>query len=275
MNNPQINATTFSNLTDAELQLINESPLESYLKVLIAHRVNGRQADCVYGYGVNDLKHIKGESLTAAYRRWADMLKRCYCLPRLLKQPTYVFKTVCPRWLTYSQFKAHYLATSAKLAQVGIDIADLELDSDALADGQHEHNYSPETSIYMPKVINNQLAGLTIQRGNNGLPVGVGRKRGKYRSQINQYNWEDGSSKVVHLGYYDTPEQAHEVYLTAMLNKLSDLRKQFTADSMYYQCLVAQGKQQAYFSMLPFSRSELKTIYNYQYFFEEFYQTHY
>ncbi|OBU46248.1 hypothetical protein [Photobacterium damselae] len=269
MNNTQINAVTFSNLTDTELQLINESPLAAHLKLLIAHRINGRQGGRVYGFGIND---CKGESYTAAYKRWASMLNRCYCLRNLLKYPQYVFKAVCPQWLTYSNFKAHYLSTSSKLAQGGIDIADLELDSDALADGQHDFNYSPETSVYMPQVINTQLASLTV-RSANGLPAGVSRKRGKYRAQINQYNWEDSTSKMVHLGTFNTPEEAHAAYSVAMVNKLYELRKQFTADSMYYKCLVAQGKRQAYFDMFPCNHLELKAVYDSQVFMENFYQS--
>lgn len=39
------------------------------------------------------------------YRKWKNMLKRCYSKKELEKHPTYLECLVCSEWLTFSNFK--------------------------------------------------------------------------------------------------------------------------------------------------------------------------
>jgi hypothetical protein len=66
----------------------------------------------VYGVGINDADYItiyksNGSTLTCPfYRRWKNMLSRCYDKKYLERNKTYKDCSVCKEWLTFSNFKA-------------------------------------------------------------------------------------------------------------------------------------------------------------------------
>ena len=60
----------------------------------------------ICGVGVNDANYAtSGKRMCPFYRRWINMLERCYSEKFQEKNPTYRGCSVCEEWLTFSNFK--------------------------------------------------------------------------------------------------------------------------------------------------------------------------
>lgn len=86
-----------------------------------------------------------------------------------------------------------------------------QLDKDLLSGT--DKRYSPETCLFVPKYINNMI---TDSAGNRGkYPIGASLYRnGKFRSYI--------GNPERHLGYFDTPEDAHRAWQLAKISTLKN-----------------------------------------------------
>lgn len=95
----------------------------------------------VEGIGVND---SIGSSDSEIYKKWRQMLHRCYDLTEAYKRPTYDNCFVCEEWLTFSNFKKwfdkHY-------------VEGWHLDKDVIV--KNNKIYSPLTCCFVPREINN------------------------------------------------------------------------------------------------------------------------
>ena len=98
--------------------------------------------------------------------------------------------------------------------------------------------YSPDTCIFVPQSINDLFINVHGWK-KNGLPVGVtySKKTGKYRATINKsYDSVDGKKKLTVLGYYETPQEAYEVYKQhkrAEIIYIADSYKNVIPDKLY------------------------------------------
>lgn len=148
----------------------------------------------VYGVGINDLAGEEGKS--DFYRKWVGMLERCYSARYLKKRPSYKGCSVCPEWLTFSNFKSWMKEQ---------DYEGKQLDKDILIPGNRL--YSPGTCTFISCQLNTFLIESGSIRG--GYPIGVDfhRKTNKFRAQCNT----SGVRKT--LGYFDTAEEAHAAWL--------------------------------------------------------------
>lgn len=165
----------------------------------------------IFGVGINDASYkvtihaeiegkVKQIGVCPFYQRWRNMLMRCYCESYLKKYPTYQGCTVCPEWLTFSNFRA-WMETQEWDKQGGT-----ALDKDLILEGNKI--YSPETCVFLPKRINLFLKDNKSTRGD--YPIGV-----SYNSVVNKYfaQCSQGrSNKSQSLGYFDTPEEAHKAW---------------------------------------------------------------
>ena len=103
----------------------------------------------VFGVGVNDsdynvmIRKNKKQILCPFYRKWCDMLKRCYSLKWHKQNPTYIGCFVCPEWLYFSKFRLWMENQKWK---------GMELDKDLLVKGNR--GYGPDTCCFIPKAIN-------------------------------------------------------------------------------------------------------------------------
>jgi len=155
----------------------------------------------VYGVGNNDAQYtVKGvvdgkQVLCPYYRRWFNMLTRCYDIKQLARQPTYIGCTVCDEWLTFSNFK-NWMARQGWEGK--------ELDKDILVQGNKV--YSPATCIFVSHSINNLLASKGGNRGSYPQGVSFNKLSGKFVAQCSV----DGKNKG--LGYYKTIEAAQAAY---------------------------------------------------------------
>lgn len=156
----------------------------------------------VQGVGINDSDYQtqfrKGGSMESClvYRRWTDLLVRCYSKKFKEKSPTYRDVTVCEEWKRFSNFRKWMLCQ---------DWYGKHLDKDILV--KNNKVYSPETCIFVPQYVNALLTDAGARRGS--YPIGVSYNIG--HRCFCACCAVDG--KNVNLGDYSTPEAAHEAYL--------------------------------------------------------------
>lgn len=166
----------------------------------------------VYGVGITDADYvvdarINGErKICKIYTTWKSMLRRCYAEEYHAKKPTYEGCTVVPEWHRFSNFKAWHDQQNYTEG--------LQLDKDIIYPGNKV--YSPETCVYVTSKLNNFLS-----RKPSKYPAGAWKRYYKKGNKMFQSAIKiDG--KVTSLGYYHTPEEAHEVYVQAKIKYIQD-----------------------------------------------------
>ena len=179
-----------------------------------------------YGVGINDLKDdpsyitlkkINGKEVWRCpfYRRWKQMLFRCYSKKSLQKSPSYQGCSVCEEWKTFSNFMAWMKTQSWEGKQ---------LDKDILIPGNKV--YSPETCVFLSQKVNNLILNGESVRGD--LPIGVfmskEKRQKKFRVLINKYG------KRCCIGYFDTPEEAYEAYKKERNKYILEVAENLTED---------------------------------------------
>lgn len=164
-----------------------------------------RMKNKVYGIGINDadycvIKTINGRVTFSCpyYRKWTAMLKRVKSRVSLKSRPTYEDVKVCEEWLMFSNFKAWMEQQ---------DWEGKHLDKDLLGDGKL---YSPDTCCFLTHGLNNFLCDAKANRGDYPVGVSYHGLKGLFRAYCN----DPETTKTKHLGYYNTPEEAHLAWKT-------------------------------------------------------------
>lgn len=134
------------------------------------------------------------------YNTWTNMLMRCYDMKYQLRQPTYIGCEVYSEWHCFQNFAEWYYDNYYEIPE-----QTMALDKDALCKGNRI--YSPDTCVFVPQCINNLFVKRDRDRGNLPLGVSFHKQRSKYRARCH-----DGSGHEIHLGLYNTPEEAFDVY---------------------------------------------------------------
>ena len=189
----------------------------------------------VQGIGINDAdyetssylitKHGNGRrSLKLVwrcpyYRKWEQILNRCYSKNYLSRRPTYLRVLVCDEWLLFSNFKS-WMEQQDWEGKV--------LDKDFLS--EDTKIYSPNTCVFIDKELNGFILDSKAARGKYKQGVDFHKTTKKFRSRCgNQY-----------LGLYDTEDEAHEAWrmekkrqATEWANKVEDPRLKTKLLSMY------------------------------------------
>ena len=169
----------------------------------------------LYGVGANDAHYtttptVNGVKLwDPAYVAWSSMMQRAYDKKFHEKNPTYLDVTVCKEWHSFSAFRAWWLDNYKEGCQ---------LDKDFLLIGNRE--YGPEECIYVPRWLNIFTVDSGASRGE--LPIGAcfHNQTGKYRSSCSN----PITGKQHGLGYFTTPEAAHEAWLKCKLELAAQLK---------------------------------------------------
>jgi hypothetical protein len=165
----------------------------------------------VFGVGINDLgyrtlvqeelpknggKRIrKTVFLCKYYAAWKNMLERCYSEKYLESRPSYIGTSVCSEWLS---------ATAFKKWMEQQDWRDKCLDKDIIVPGSKL--YSPETCAFVLNATNSFVIASDASRGDYPVGVSLYKQTGKYCAQCKN----PFAGKKEHLGYFSTPEEAHE-----------------------------------------------------------------
>lgn len=151
------------------------------------------------GYlGIGKFKSTKNGKITREYDMWHSMLSRCYCDKYQDNYPTYKGCEVCRDWHNFQNFAKWYHENYYE-----IDGQRMCLDKDILVKGNKI--YSPETCIFVSNDIN--LLFIKNDRVRGDCPIGVAKKNGRFRSYVSI-----GTIKQIHLGMFDTQEEAFNVY---------------------------------------------------------------
>lgn len=169
----------------------------------------------VYGIGISDAdsqayKFCEETNRKVAvgpcpfYTKWMNMLTRCYSPNYHRKQPTYIGSSVDERWHRLSNFKS-WMQTQ--------DWEGKQLDKDILFPGNKI--YSPETCVFVELKVNVFTTERNSKRGE--LPIGVSQSKGstKYIAECRSVV----SKGKKYLGAFDTPEEAHAVWLAFKLEQ--------------------------------------------------------
>ena len=167
----------------------------------------------VYGVGTNDLgyrvhvweyvtknggKRIRETVFRCKfYTAWVSMLQRCYSKKYLESNPSYIGTSVCSEWLYASEFKKWMEQQ---------DWHGKSLDKDIIA--PRSKLYSPETCAFVLPATNLFVIASDASRGDCPIGVCLDKRTGKYQALCRN----PFSEKKEHLGYFLTPEEAHEAW---------------------------------------------------------------
>jgi hypothetical protein len=170
--------------------------------VFAKHVRDGQIKDPFYPYvfnvgflGVGRHNSTDGGRKTTKYSRWTSMLQRCYSEEHQSKHPAYIGCSVAPEWHNFQNFGNWFDENY---------VEGWHIDKDILVKGNKV--YSPDNCCYVPKEINELFTKTNALRAD--LPIGVSfdEKKKKYKSSLKI------NSKSIHLGNFDTPEEAFVAY---------------------------------------------------------------
>jgi CRISPR/Cas system-associated endoribonuclease Cas2 len=166
----------------------------------------------IYGVGVNDLpyrvqineyvtenggKRIQKSVFRCKYySAWVNMLERCYSKKYLESYPSYIGTSVCNKWLS---------ATAFKKWMEQQDWQGKSLDKDIIAPGSKL--YSTDKCAFVLPATNSFVTARDASRGDYPIGVSLFKPTGKYIAQC-----KNPTGKLEHLGYFSTPEEAHEAW---------------------------------------------------------------
>lgn len=152
------------------------------------------------------------------------MIRRCYDPKLHAKYHTYVNCTLSDEWLTFSSFKTWM----KKQKWEGMD-----LDKDLLKPGNKL--YSPESCVFVPQELNKLLTDGACKRGE--WPIGV--TFNKRAHMFKAYCRSNGRLK--HLGYFNTPEEASEVYKAFKSNHVKEIAEGYKSNTRLYRALISHA----------------------------------
>lgn len=170
----------------------------------------------VYGVGINDADYVvqmrireKGEPgkvnwVCPYYARWCSMIQRTCSEDFKAKNPSYVDCALHEDWIYFSNFKAWMEQQ---------DWEGKQLDKDLLVPGNKI--YGPDTCVFVDRQVNNFIYE-SAMKYREECPIGV-----CYHKDRKKYQATCGSADNVYtyLGLYETPEEAHKVWLDFKLQQ--------------------------------------------------------
>lgn len=173
-----------------------------------------------YGIGINNAPYIvvtkiDDRAIRCPYHRvWESMMMRAYSEKYHIKRPTYIDVSVCKEWLLFMAFR-EWMETQ--------DWKGKQLDKDIIVPGNKI--YSPKTCCFVSPAINSLLFNNKKHDPNKLLGVDYIGNAPRFKAGIRKHN------KSIHLGVFDTPEEAHLVYINTkaehillIANEQTDIR---------------------------------------------------
>lgn len=175
--------------------------------------LNGKR---VYGHGISEdgkykryIYEGKRKLATREYHTWTNMLERCYSKTNHIDNPSYVGCEVSDNFKNF-QFFAEWCNN-----QIGFHEKNARLDKDILNKGNKL--YSEDTCVFVPNCLNVLLCNSKKTRGT--LPVGVQW----HKSSSSYYASCNVGGKHKHLGSFDNPKDAFEVYKAFKENRIKEM----------------------------------------------------
>ena len=148
------------------------------------------------------------------------MIFRCHS--DKCKSNSYKDVTVCEEWHNFQTF-AKWFEDNWKSHMEG-----WALEKDILVKGNKI--YSPDTCCFVPSEINNLFITNKYKRGD--YPIGVRKKVNGFKARI----YKD---KEIHLGYFNTPEEAFQAYKVAKEEYIKEIADKWKdkIDPRVYQAM--------------------------------------
>lgn len=195
----------------------------------------------VFGVGYNDScnpvtrqEKVNGKWKTTwmcpYYRRWSEMLRRCYSEEVKRVNPTYKGCNVSDDWKLFSNFK------SWMKQQVW---EGLQLDKDVLLEGNKL--YSETTCVFIHNIVNTFLNDSGMARGRYLLGVSLDKRLTSkpYRSQIGN----PFTKNLEYLGMFSNEQEAHEAWRSRKYELAVELSKSaYVTDERVATALVERFK---------------------------------
>ena len=167
-------------------------------------------------HGINDLEFsaqpkIDNKQLRhPGYISWSDMLKRSHDY-NLYEYPSYKNVVCSEEWIYLSNYLLWFKNSNRNSTNTNLD-KDLLVSENLV--------YSKETCLFVPTEINSFLVtGNSLRRDQ---PLGVDLIQGCYRSRIS-----NGKSNK-QLGYFKSPEEAHQAWQSAKLERAMELQLKYS-----------------------------------------------
>tara|TARA_R110000787_G_scaffold39142_11_gene98351 strand:+ start:2873 stop:3445 length:573 start_codon:yes stop_codon:yes gene_type:complete len=155
------------------------------------------------------------------YRRWKNMIERCYSQTYQETKPTYEKCYVTKDWLLFSTFKTWMEAQ---------DWSGRALDKDLLVAGNKE--YGPRTCVFIHNNINTLLT--YDKRSSANLMPGVTKLGAKFRATIGT------NTKTAHLGVFISEGSAHRAWRDAKA-KIIEAARELTDDIRVKEALTKRS----------------------------------
>lgn len=186
-------------------------------------------------------KKPKGSYLRIIYNTWMRMISRCYNPNEMErdKYKRYVDVFVAEEWHNFQNF-AEWATTYKHLFEFGYQEGErisVELDKDLLGDGTL---YSPDTCCIIPQEINTAITSPLKDKASK-LPYGVNVIRPKTPAAKTGYAVRTHiNGERQYLGYYECPDEAHEVYAKAKKKEIIDKANKYVdiLDKRVYDALI-------------------------------------
>lgn len=172
---------------------------------LKAGNVKNLNHKSVYGIGFIGVGRYRDYQLKKIVKQsWYCMFDRCYSG----KNKCYEDCTVISEWHCIQNFLEWFEKNY---------VEGWELDKDILVPGNKV--YGPDTCCFVPKEINNLFKRNSNKTGE--LPTGVTRIGSKFRSNLSS------GKRTIHLGMFNTIEEASAVYKIAKQKRITELAEKF------------------------------------------------
>ena len=169
----------------------------------------------VHGWGINDVNYkvhateiISGVCkitwVCPYYTKWKNMIVRAKCKNVKKKYLTYFDVNICEDWKYLSNF-IKWVDSQPNRCWKSCD-----LDKDLLVTGNKE--YSPTTTVFVPKTLNCFVTGSDKNRGKFMLGVSF-MKRHKTKPYVSRcHNPFTDDSNSEHINYFSTELEAHKAW---------------------------------------------------------------
>ena len=195
---------------------------------VIAGSVKDRLLPTVHGIGITGDSQVRVDGKhTKEYRLWNNMLKRCYSVGCQKVRPTYIDCSVSENF-RYLQYFKEWCNNQIGFNSVDEKGKPFALDKDILVKGNRVYN--EDVCVFVPQEVNLLFTKRDKSRGEYPIGVSFHKSRGMLTATLNNK----------YLGYFNTAEQAFQVYKTAKEAYIKEVANKWKdkIDSKVYEALM-------------------------------------
>lgn len=179
----------------------------------------------ILGVGIVDT--YEEVSRIPEYKKWFQMLRRCYDPYFVNKHHTYRNTTVCGSWRSFSTFREWLRST-------GKDLEGTDLDKDIIGTVKSIDQYNPETTLVIARELNKFLLKNDAVRGE--LPLGVTYTPDRPSCYVARCSNTFGFSP--YIAAFKCPMEAHTAWKDAKVMYMKLYAEIYKSDCKLYENLI-------------------------------------